>query len=206
MKKTLVLAAAAAAMLATPALAQDGSYAQVNLGGVVAGTVDADFDITSVGSAAGEADLEVGLFASAAAGVRTSNGFAYEAEVLYFNTDIDTGELDAALGEDLNASVNSYAVMANVLYNFEAGSFSPYVGAGIGYGKTEFEMLDGSEDDAGLAYQLRAGVTVPMSDSITWDIGYRYLMAPTFEVSNADASIEADTSAHIVSVGARFAF
>lgn len=206
MKKTIVLAAAAAAMLATPAFAQDASYAQFNLGGVVAGTADADFDIVGVGSASGEGDLEIGVFTSAAAGVRTSSGFTYEAEVMYFNTDIDTGDLDAAIGAPLDASVESYAIMANILYNFEAGSFTPYVGAGLGYGKSIFALGGEDEEDAGLAWQLRAGVSVPMSDSITWDIGYRYVVAPTFEVSEGLTSMEVDTTAHVLSVGARYAF
>lgn len=49
-------------------------------------------------------------------------------------------------------------------------------------------------------------MTIPMSDSVTWDIGYRYIDMPTFGLTDGSDSIEADASAHVVSVGARFGF
>lgn len=206
MKTTLLAAAALAALVATPAFAQDGAgYIQVNVGASVAGDVDLELS-DSVDTVSGETDLETGIFASIAAGSTISAGFSAEFEVLYLNSDIDTDEIDDALGAPLNAKVTSYAAMANAIYSFNAGSFTPYVGAGVGYGSSEYELDGASEDDAGIAWQLRAGVTFPMSDSVTWDIGYRYLNTPGFEVTEGLNSIEADASAHIVTVGARFSF
>lgn len=206
MKTTLLTAAALAAIVATPAFAQDGTrYIQVNAGASVAGNVDLEFS-DGVDTVEGETDLETGIFASIAAGSTMSNGFSAEFEVLYLTSDIDTDEIDDALGAPLNAKVMSYAAMVNAIYSFDAGSFTPYVGAGLGYGTSEYELDGGTEDDAGIAWQLRAGVTFPMSDSVTWDIGYRYLNTPGFEVSEGVNSIEADATAHIVTVGARFAF
>jgi opacity protein-like surface antigen len=207
MKTFIALAAIAAAAVATPTLAQDASngYVQVNLGGTVAGTVDLDVTIAP-DTFSGDTDLETGLFASVAGGVHTGEGLQVEGEIVYAQSDIDTAEADAAFGP-LDASLTSYGAFANLIYNFKTGSsVSPYVGAGLGWGIVDYEVAGGSEDDSGLAWQLKAGVTIPMSDSVTWDIGYRYVDMPTFGLTDGSDSIEADASAHVVSVGARFGF
>lgn len=207
MKMSLVLAAAAAAAFATPALAQDasGNYLQINLGASVAGEVDLDVTLPP-DTFSGEADLETGIFASLTAGARTGDGFAIEAEVLHFGSDIDTEEADAVVGFPLDASVTSYAGMINLVYSFDAGSISPYVGGGVGWGSSEYEFAGESDSDDGLAFQIKAGMTFPMSDTVTWDLGYRYLTLPSYRYSEAGDSLDVDGTAHVVTLGARFAF
>lgn len=207
MKRNLAWAALLlGSALASPSLAQDaGTYVQLNLGGNFDGVVDLDATIPP-DTLSVESDLETGLFGSIAAGSASGQGFSFEGEALYFNADIDTDEVDAILGEDLNASVKAYAFMVNGAYSFAAGSFSPYVGAGIGYGISEYEFAGESDDDGGIAWQARAGVTFPMSDRMTWDIGYRYLSLPGFEMRDGNETVDADGTAHVVTVGARFAF
>ncbi|MBF0665672.1 MAG: porin family protein [Brevundimonas sp.] len=207
MKTTLVLAAVAAGALATPALAQEpsSSYVQVNLGASVAG--DVDLEASDGGAAfAGEADLETGTFGSIAAGASLGGGWVLEGEAVLLTNDIDTAAADAALGVPLDANLESYALMVNGVYNFDAGSFRPYVGAGAGFGNSKYRLASESEDDMGLAWQLKAGVVIPGSQNLSWDIGYRYLSLPSFDISEGGASVDADGSAHIVSVGARMAF
>lgn len=207
MKMSLVLAAAAAAALATPALAQDasGNYVQINLGANVSGQVDLEATLPP-DTFSTDADLETGIFASLVGGVSAGGGFAIEGEVMHFGSDIDTAEADAVLGYPLDASVSSTAVMINGVYTFSAGSFSPYVGAGAGWGVSEYEFDGASDDDGGIAWQIKAGVTFPMSDTMTWDLGYRYLAVPSYEKSEGGVSIDADGTAHVVTLGARFAF
>lgn len=205
MKFRIIAAAAAVTLLATPALAQDGGYVQVNLGGVVSGDLDMDVEI-GPDSFAGGADLESGLFASIAGGGATGGGFSLEAELIYLNSDIDTADADAALGYDLDASVESYAALINVNYNFGgSGSFAPYVGAGVGYGQSDYELDGQSADDKGLAWQLKAGVVVPLGGT-TLDFGYRYVSLPRFDVAGGGDSVTVEGEAHVLSVGARFAF
>ena len=207
MKTTLVLAAVAAGALATPVLAQDApsSYVQFNLGANLGG--DVDLDVTDgPDTFSGEADLESGTFGSIAGGLRMDGGFVLEGEVMLLTSDVDTAEADAALGAPLDANVESYAVMVNGIYNFETGGFRPYVGAGVGFGNTKFRLAGESEDDMGLAWQLKAGVVIPTSDSLSWDIGYRYVALPSFDLSGGGSSIDADATAHILSVGARISF
>ncbi|HYC96531.1 outer membrane protein [Brevundimonas sp.] len=207
MKQFIALAAVAAAALATPAMAQDnsGRYVQVNLGGAVAGSVDLDV-VSPPDTFSGDADLESGLFASIAAGTRGDSAFSVEGEVLYVQSDIDTAEADAIFGP-LDASVSTVGVLANVMYNFSTGGpVAPYVGAGVGWGMVDYEVAGESEDDSSLIWQAKAGVTIPMSETMTWDIGYRYIDMPTFEISDGTDSIRAEGSAHVVSIGARFVF
>ncbi len=206
MKTSIVLAAVAAGLLATPAFAQDSGYVQLNLGANVASDVEAEF-----GSAAlptpfeFDADMDTGVFASIAGGADAGNNFSFEGEFVFLNADIDTSEADAIVGP-LNASTKSYGGLVNLIYNFKTDSFSPYVGAGVGYGEAGYEMDGEFEDDAGVIWQLKAGAVFPISENLSIDAGYRYVSLPAFEVSEGTESIEVDSSAHILSVGARFAF
>lgn len=206
MKTTLVLAAIAAGAVATPALAQEPApYVQINLGASISGDVDLEAD-DGVNTYSGEADLETGTFGSIAGGASMGGGWVLEAEAVLLTNEIDTDAADAALGAPLEAQLEAYAVMFNGMYNFDAGSFRPYVGAGVGAGNTKYRLAGESEDDMGLAWQVKTGVVIPGSQNMSWDIGYRYLSLPSFEVTDAGASVDVDTSAHIVSVGARISF
>ncbi len=72
------------------------------------------------------------------------------------------------LRADVRADFNSFtSVLGNVYFDFDMdSSFSPYIGAGAGYG------WDSGDD--GFAYALMAGVGFDLSDHLTLDIGYRY--------------------------------
>ena len=203
-----VIAAATNALSALPALAQDAgaNYVQINLGANVAGQVDVDATLAPATTFSGDADLETGALASLAGGLGAGNGFTLEGEVLFFASNIDTAEADALIGTSLSARIESYALMVNGLYSFDAGSVSPYVGAGVGYGSSTFKLAGESDDDIGIAWQVKAGVVIPSSETLSWDIGYRFLSLPSFDISEPGVSVDADASAHILSVGARITF
>ena len=194
--KTLLFAAAAAAVTfaALPAAAQE-LYAQGNLGFSAAGTADVDASLDGF-SASGDVDLENGWLASAALG-SGFRGVRVEAEVIYSSNDVDEEGFD-------DVSVEHLGLLANVLYDFPvAGSFRPYIGAGVGLGNTTVDFGDDDADDTGLAWQLRAGATFGSSETMTWDIGYRYLNLADFELSEEGASIEAEAAVHAITVGVR---
>ena len=207
MKTTLLLATVAAAALATPALAQDASsnYLQFNLGANVGGQVD--LDVTSgPDTFSGEADLETGTFGSITGGLGMEGGWALEGELLLMTSDIETDDADAALGAPLEAHLESHAAMVNGVYNFSAGGIRPYVGAGVGFGRAKYSLAGESEDDMGIAWQVKAGVVIPSSDTLSWDVGYRFVSFPSFDIREGADSLDADASAHILSVGARITF
>jgi opacity protein-like surface antigen len=201
--KTILFAAAASvvAFTAMPAAAQ--MYVQGNVGYSFSGTADTTLTVddgTTVETASGDVDLDGGFMGSAAFGTSFAEGLRVESEAIYSSNDL-SDDSDFA-----DVSVKQWAVMANVLYDFTMEGLTPYVGAGIGYGSTtlEEEML-GELDDSGLAWQLRAGVSI--GEAVVWDIGYRYLNMADFEAEFDDGtdsvSIEADAGIHAVTVGVR---
>ena len=77
------------------------------------------------------------------------------------------GNYDLAPGADMSIST----VLGNLYFDVPTGTaFTPYVGAGVGYG---FMAIDSAPNKNGLAYGLMAGVTVDLSQSMALDVGYR---------------------------------
>jgi opacity protein-like surface antigen len=85
----------------------------------------------------------------------------------------------------LDGHISSWALMANVWYDFDLGGVNPYVGGGIGWGhsrfkanyfNTTFSAPHGAVDetDNGFVYQLGAGLNVPITHGARLGLGYRY--------------------------------
>lgn len=84
----------------------------------------------------------------------------------------------------IRADVTSASAMANVYKDLRLGSARPYLGAGVGVATNKVDAMQGSFNGASFsapggsktsyAYQLMAGVGVPLSASMTIDIGYRF--------------------------------
>jgi opacity protein-like surface antigen len=204
---TTILAAMAVAAPACAAEATDTSYLQASVGVSVAG--ETEFDLVGVGSA--DVDLDTGVFASVAGGRSFANGFAIETEALYLKNDIESDDIDAILGVPSDPSVESLGLLVNVQYALPIKApFSPYVGAGGGVGKTRYKVLGESDSTTGFMWQLMAGVTVPVSDQLTLDAKYRYLRSPEIDYTASDGvtsyTAEIETSAHVLSIGARYKF
>ncbi|HEX6859613.1 MAG TPA: porin family protein [Caulobacteraceae bacterium] len=219
MKKFMFAAAASAlAFAAMPAAAADW-YAQVNAGYTVSGDADVDASFTPddtdfdpmSGSVGG--DIDNGFLVGAAAGMAVGNGLRVEAEGVLGSNDM--GDI-----EDLDLSGIEYkhaALFANVLYDFPMGGVTPYIGAGIGYGSSTFDIDGDSVHDQGTVWQIKAGASFPVNDTLTVDIGYRYMEAAKWEASMDDVDIDDDPDAgpgtarlsvdpavHALTVGARF--
>ena len=73
------------------------------------------------------------------------------------------------------ASVNTSLVLGNVYYDWKNDSaFTPYVGAGVGYG---WQWSDNSSlvpGNQGLAVGLAAGVAYDMTNNLAVDVGYHF--------------------------------
>lgn len=210
MKKTIFAASAAIALMgAMPAAAADW-YAQVNAGMSVDTQADATATVGSA-SASADGDLDNGFVVGAAAGAHLGNGLRLEGEALYSSNDL--GGIDELDVDDVE--VNHMGLFANVLYDFQMdGGFTPYIGAGVGFGSITFDVDGDSIHDEGTAWQIKAGVSYPVNDTLTLDVGYRYLNMASFEETFEDVEIDEDTTAdiglefeptaHILTVGARF--
>lgn len=220
MKKFLFAAAASAlAFTAMPAAAADW-YAQVNAGYSVSSEADLDVTFTpddedfdaETGSVSG--DIENGFMVGAAAGVSIGNGLRVEGEALLGSNDLDgVEELDIDEVEYSHA-----AVFANVLYDFAMGGVTPYIGAGVGYGSSSFEVDGEGIHDSGTVWQVKAGAAFALNDNLTIDVGYRYMDMAPWETSIEDVDlpdddpdagpgvvgIEIEPTSHAITVGARF--
>lgn len=93
------------------------------------------------------------------------------------------------------AKLNTTTVLGNIYFDWKNDSaFTPYVGAGLGYG---WAAGPGFTDAEGLAAGLAAGVSVDMTSNLALDVGYRY----------RDIMINGnDPTEHQVTAGIRFKF
>jgi len=223
MNKTLFAATAAIALMgAMPAMAGEW-YAQVNAGATVATEADATLTATpddpeeDSWSVSDSGDIDEGFAVGAAAGYVIGNGVRVEGEFLYTSNDQDgIDELDVD-----SVELNHAAFLVNVLNVIPMeGGVSPYVGAGVGYGSTTFDIDNEGVHDEDVVWQLRAGATYPVNETLTLDFGYRYLEMATWDgdfavddISGAEdeedfvpgtIGVEFEPSAHILTVGARF--
>jgi opacity protein-like surface antigen len=78
------------------------------------------------------------------------------------------GDYSVAPGADLSVA----SVLGNLYFDWaNNSSFTPYVGAGLGYGWTN--ASPGNDKD-GVAFGLMAGVAVDLTDNIVLDAEYRF--------------------------------
>jgi len=101
------------------------------------------------------------------------------------------GDYNVAPGADMNVQT----VLANLYFDVANDSmFTPYVGAGLGYGWAS-DTPTGNE--SGLALGLTAGVGVDLTSNLTLDVGYRF----------RDVMISGpDSNEHQIMTGLRFNF
>src|SRR5690606_5890938 len=167
----------------------------------------------SLPGASGSTDIdqETGVFVSGQFGRRLNDTFSIDGELLYVSHDLDTDEVAAALATQVEAETKAFGLMVNVQAQFlPDAQVHPYVGAGVGYGQTKVKLRVGADqaddDDAGVMWQLKAGLTGPLSENVSFDAGYRYLSLPEYEASDSGASLKLETPMHVLSFGMRYGF
>ncbi len=113
----------------------------------------------------------------------------------FIRTDITgdfSGDYEIAPGADISTTT----VLGNLYFDWANESmFTPYIGAGVGYGWVNGSGL--ASDDDGLALGAAAGVAIDITENIALDTGYRY--------RNIDVSGD-NVQEHQATVGFRFKF
>jgi opacity protein-like surface antigen len=130
-------------------------------------------------------DDDVGFVAGGGIGYRYNDNMRADLTVDW------AGKYDVAPG----AKMSTTTVLGNLYYDFANDSaFTPYVGAGAGYG---WVSNTPTGKDNGFAFGLAAGVAVDLTQNIALDVGYRF--RDTF-ISGANPM------EHQVTAGLRFSF
>jgi opacity protein-like surface antigen len=210
MKNTLALAA----LVALAPLAQaGGSYSTASSSTAapsiarVSTPINERFYIDLKGGAlwiqdSNDVSFETGWGLSGAFGVNLGHGLSVELESGYYTADVDSFNGKNPLDLTLDGDVQPVPVLANVKYVHPVTDlFNFYVGAGLGavYTQGDFNVgnIEASGDEWDFAFQGIAGISIPMSEVLSFALGYRYF-ATGF---NSD-----ELRAHSVQAGINFKF
>lgn len=183
--RNYLLAAAAAAAIATPALARDGSpYVGIEGGFMIVEDVNADVTSTRTTgtSRIGDAytvDFKPGFDVDAIAGY-DFGFFRLEGELAYKRAKIDDVRLGGQLASNLGVTNGNFdiddrgsivSLMANGLLDFgDDDGWSGFVGAGIGRARVSLA----GDKDSSMAYQGIAGIRRAITPNIDVGLKYRY--------------------------------
>ncbi|WP_375269314.1 outer membrane protein [Phenylobacterium sp.] len=185
------LTSLAATLLSATALAAGAAAAQPSdwyVRGDIGGTFQAEIDASPT------VEADDGLIVSGGAGAHLTPNIRLEGELAYLQADGDGG-----------GDLKTTAAFLNGYYDFNPdGVWRPYVGAGVGYGSVELDGGGVDDDDAGLAYQFKAGLARPLGQRAIGEIGYRYVSVSEVELGAGASRLDGDFSSHAVTVGLRY--
>lgn len=205
MKKITLLASSAIAAVAFAAPADAGNFYVKMFGG---GNWVADAGFTAISPTDTNDTMtwsvggDTGWVVGGAVGYDLNDimrGWSTEVEVSY-RSNQNNGHWFSTAGATTQGKVDfdntSLAVMANAWYEFPIAGVAPYIGGGIGWARSRFK---GTYDPAvasdtsfdfkgeGFAWQLGAGVNIPVKPGMTVGLGYRYFRGPQVTVESYGA-------------------
>ena len=112
-----------------------------------------------------------------------------------------------------DAKVKTQAALFNVYYDFNvqlALPIKPYVGIGLGWGRSELETPARKAKDDGVALQIGGGVDYRINENTVVDLGYRYITYGDFDQEFRGPGIyeklEYKPRAHEIMLGVRYEF
>lgn len=191
--RSYLLAAAAAAAIATPALARDGSpYVGIEAGVMI--VEDLPLDVTD-GTVTFDNGLNLDFKPSLDADVIAGYDFGVfrlEGELGYKRLNVDEATISTALAADLGVPAGQFDVdskgrvlslMANGLFDIGGeDGWAGYVGGGIGRARVK---IAGDRDSA-FAWQAIAGVRKSISENVDLGLKYRYFRTGNLNFNDDD--------------------
>jgi opacity protein-like surface antigen len=189
------LAAAAAVAASTPAVARDGApYGGIEGGLIFDGKADMDVEATIDSNTFDINDaVEIGFKRGADIDVIAGYDFGMvraEAEFGYKHLRVKDFDLANALigtgdfgnGLDASGSATVWSLMGNALLDFGGNEgVGAYVGGGIGPAHGKYR----GESGTALAWQILAGVRMPVSSNVDVGLKYRYFNSQKLEFSDS---------------------
>jgi len=179
----------AATVLALPVAAQAQPVTGLYVGAGVGLNFhqDSTFSNNGGGSDARLRYRDVGAVALGSIGWGFGNGLRAEIEGSYRQNRVDSAKGGGLRSTSAGGYLNNYAVMANVLYDFNIAGFPvvPYVGVGVGYGwvqsrkvyaTTTGASITSNDTDAQFAYQgiLGAAYNIAAVPGLALTAEYRF--------------------------------
>ena len=147
-----------------------------------------------------------------------------EIEVTRYGIGVSEFKINDAKSTGEHGSVRTTTAMLNLYRDFDLGTVRPYIGAGIGWGRQGYDNVGGnvggtantlnSSTDGG-AWQLLAGVAVPINSKLEFTVGYKYLDLSSVKASGAyvfgggtgtETLSNVESTIQSVSAGFRFKF
>lgn len=130
---------------------------------------------------ASDVSFETGWGINAAFGVNLGHGLSLELDGGYYTADVDGFDgRDEFFGEDFGGDVEIVPILANLKYTHPVTQyFNFYVGVGAGAVYTQSTASIGSfsvsDDEWDFAFQGMAGLSIPLSEVLSLDVGYRFI-------------------------------
>lgn len=128
--------------------------------------------------------------------------YRIEGELGYQSGDISsmTGGAPNSLKEDLAGDLTIISLLVNGYYDIDLGGVELYGTTGVGVARVSFEDVDDqlrplyTEHATTLAYQIGAGLTLPVADDVTIDARYRYFSTTEFTLDDVNIFSYENTS------------
>ena len=210
--RKFVLATALAAVVGSPAYARDHSgYVGLDIGALIptgtsvngkvtdetAGESLSASDIATIHYKGGyDADIiggyDFGMFRlEGEAGLKHSSLHSLHFSNSTVNSVYDLTGVDIPNDVALDGNIRIFSGMVNGLVDFSGSELSAYAGAGVGLADVRFSGGGVSASDTRFAWQLLAGVYVPVSQQFDLGIKYRYFHTGKLSFSD-EATIDGD--------------
>ena len=181
---------------------------------------DIDYDLIQLGVQTydGHQELDTGFIIGGAIGARIWENTRAEVELSYQRNDAGDALYDNPGNYPYDGSGHSDAiyVLANAWYDIPVSeSFKPYVGggAGIAFVNQDIDQPDDTfgpnGSDEGFAFQLGAGVGIPLGSSLSFDIGYRFRGILNIDIDGqqaGDEHVDQDIFSHNILAGINLSF
>ena len=200
MKKTLMCATAAVALVSISAVAnaeEEGWYTRADIGWTPFAVLDHDPAVANVvGSIADNSNVTDLLGGWLGAGYDFGNNFRLESTFGYRGGDLgditDSNGIPATGLASINpgeGDLQIWDAMVNLLFDVpSAGRVTPYIGAGVGLANVKADVAslavtDGvstfatngfSDSDTSFAYQALVGLGLAVTENLTFDLGYKW--------------------------------
>lgn len=225
---SLAATAALAAVAATAFTAPAEAGSNVAYFGLRGSIIDTSSDNTTSGPIDYTVDYQDGFGVAGFLGWVLNDDFRLEVEagfrdanlnsVLITRNDFDS--LSDGHSYSVNGRAEGGAFMSNLYYDIHfLGDIGvlPWVGAGIGASYVDYAIssdintlngttvLSAKNGAWAFAYQLMAGITVPLADGISGSVGYRFFETADFDyVDNFGVSFQTKLRQQSIDVGLQF--